>query len=231
MQLEPISQWESAAIPPSMSSRSCEVDEKNLVAEAKDGSIAAFEQLVEMYQARIFRLARTFAHCHEDAEEIMQNAFVQAYKNLPYFRGESRFYTWLVRITINQGLMKARRRHLNTVSIDQTAETEDYSYPTEIEDWGPTPEQRYSREQVRVILATGIAKLAPIYRTVFQLRDVEGLTTQETARALTLTPSAVKARLGRARLQLRNSLNKYFKPVSVRRSTPHQERVISLPAA
>jgi RNA polymerase sigma-70 factor, ECF subfamily len=185
-------------------------DEEHLVAEARGGSLAAFEQLVECHESKIFRVARRIARSYEDAEDIMQEAFVQAYKNLSNFRGESRFYTWLVRITINAGLMSMRRRHLNEVSIDVPAK-EGLSF-SEIQDWGPNPEQRYSQEELHGILEAAIAQLTPGYRIVFQLREVEGFSTEETAQALSLSLTAVKSRLRRARVQLRESLNRYFKP-------------------
>ena len=113
--------------------------------------------------------------------------------------------------------MKIRRRPgYKEVSIDESKETDDSCVPLEIEDWGPNPEQRYSEEELQQILATTINELQPGYRTVFQLRDVDGLSTEETAQALALTSSAVKTRLQRARLTLRNSLHKYFRPIGSR---------------
>lgn len=185
--------------------------ERELLSAARNGSTAAFEKLVERYERRIFRLAQNITHHREDAEDVMQNAFVQAYRNLPQFREESRFYTWLVRITVNEALMKIRRRRPNEVSIDAGIESEDVVMPRELQDWGPNPEQRCSQRELQRILATTISELEPGYRSVFQLRDVEGLSTEETAEALDLSISAVKTRLRRARLQLRNSLHKYFR--------------------
>jgi RNA polymerase sigma-70 factor, ECF subfamily len=193
---------------------SVECNEEQLVTEAKGGSVTAFEQLVQCYETRVFRLAQTIAHTREDAEEIVQTAFVKAFKNLPHFRGDSRFYTWLVRITINEALMKVRRRHLNEMPIDDAVETEEGILARELEDWGPNPEERYSQQELQDILATTIGELSPGHRTVFQLRYVEGFSTGETAEALTLSTSAVKTRLRRARFQLRQSLNNYFKPVN-----------------
>jgi RNA polymerase sigma-70 factor, ECF subfamily len=99
---------------------------------------------------------------------------VQAFRNLSRFRGDSRFYTWLVRITINEGLMRMRRRRLIEISIDDSIETEEGALLRELKDCEPTPEQRYSQEQLRSVLATTIDQLPPGYRDVFQLRDVEG---------------------------------------------------------
>jgi RNA polymerase sigma-70 factor (ECF subfamily) len=189
-----------------------EWDEQNVVARAKSRSNATFEQLVKHYERRVFRLAQNITRNNEDAEDVVQNAFIKAFQNLASFRGDSRFYTWLVRITVNEALMKIRRRpRQKEVSIEDSKETDDSSVPLEIEDWGPNPEQRYSKQELQQILTTTINELKPGYRTVFQLRDVDGLSTEETAQTLALSVSAVKTRLLRARMTLRNSLNKYFR--------------------
>ena len=188
-----------------------EDSERELLTQARNGSTAAFEQLVERYERRIFRLAQNITHHREDAEDVMQNAFIQAFRNLPQFREDSRFYTWLVRITVNEALMKIRRRRVNEVSIEAGIESDNDVIPRQLQDWGLNPEQRCSQQELQRILAETISKLEPGYRVVFQLRDVEGLSTEETAEALDLSVSAVKTRLRRARLQLRNSLNKYFR--------------------
>jgi RNA polymerase sigma-70 factor (ECF subfamily) len=194
-----------------------EWDEQDVVARAKSRSETAFDELVKHYERRVFRLAQNITRNNEDAEDVVQNAFVKAFQNLPGFRGDSRFYTWLVRITVNEALMKIRRRPRHKeVSIDDSKETDDSCVPLEIEDWGPNPEQRYSKQELQQILATTINELKPGYRTVFQLRDVEGLSTEETAQALALSSSAVKTRLQRSRMALRNSLDKYFRPPSAR---------------
>jgi RNA polymerase sigma-70 factor (ECF subfamily) len=187
-------------------------DEGDVVVRAKTRSETAFEQLVEHYERRAFRLAWKITCNHEDAEDVVQNAFVKAFQNLADFRGDSRFYTWLVRITINEALMKIRRRHSNQVSIDEPIHADGTSDPIEIEDQAANPEQRYSQHEVQRILAATINDLEPSHRSVLQLRDVEGLSTQQTAQALDLTPSAVKTRLQRARMKLRESLNGYFQP-------------------
>jgi RNA polymerase sigma-70 factor (ECF subfamily) len=200
-------------------------NEQQLVAEAQRGSVDAFQRLVACYESRVFRLAQRIAHNHEDAEEIMQDAFVQAYKNLSRFRGDSRFYTWLARITINEGLMKMRRQRVHETSID--LETDERFASGELQDWGPNPEQRYSQEELRAILEMVIAQLSPGYRIVFQMRDVEGFSTEETAQALGLTATAVKSRLRRARGQLRQSLNCYFRLWPGVKRLPAEERDLS----
>jgi RNA polymerase sigma-70 factor, ECF subfamily len=189
----------------------------DVVARAKTRSEAAFEQLVDQYKRRAFRVAWKITCNHEDAEDVVQNAFVKAFQNLPDFRGDSRFYTWLVRITINEALMKIRRRRSN-VSIDGPKEANDRSAPIEIKDQAANPEQRCSQYEVQRILAANINDLEPSFRAVLLLRDVEGLSTKQTAQALDLTTSAVKTRLQRARMKLQESLNDYFRPTRASRN-------------
>jgi RNA polymerase sigma-70 factor, ECF subfamily len=189
---------------------SVEANECELVTQAKAGSTAAFEQLVVRYERRILRLAQNITRNREDAEDVIQDALVKAFTKLSGFRGDSRFYTWLVRITVNEALMGMRRRRWNEVSMDDSTDVDDAPIHDEIEDWGPNPEQCYSQHQLQTILSATIRELRPLYRMVFQLRDVEGLSTRETAQALALSSSAVKTRLQRARFLLRRSLNKYF---------------------
>jgi RNA polymerase sigma-70 factor, ECF subfamily len=187
-------------------------NEQELIAEARNGSSAVIGELVRRYESRLFRLAQNITSNYEDAEEVVQNAFVKAFQKLDSFRGDSRFYTWLVRIALNEALMKIRGgQRFREVSMDSAKETEDDIVPRELRDWGPNPEERYSQEEVRSILATAINELDPAYRIVFQLRDVEGFSTKETAQALGLSFTAAKTRLRRARLKLRNSLDAYFR--------------------
>jgi RNA polymerase sigma-70 factor, ECF subfamily len=186
-------------------------DEAALVVDARSGSTVAIQQLVARYESRLFRMARNITSNREDAEEVVQNAFAKAFQNLAAFRGDSRFYTWLVRIAVNEALMRIRRRRVWEVSIENAKEGDDHAVPRELQDWGPNPEQQYSQDELRTILEKTINELQPDYRIVFHLRDIEELSTEETARTLDLSPAAVKARLRRARLQLRDSLDNYFR--------------------
>jgi RNA polymerase sigma-70 factor (ECF subfamily) len=159
----------------------------------------------------VFRIANHITHSREDAEDVVQEAFLKAYSNLEKFQEQSKFYTWLVRIAVNEALMKLRKRRPERfVSLDEDVKTEDDSLPREVADWSPNPEQLYNQEELRDILSRTIQGLPPTFRTVFVLRDVEGLSTEETAEALDLSVPAVKSRLLRARLQLRERLNRYF---------------------
>ena len=180
------------------------------VAAAKAGDVAAFEELVNRYERKIFRLAQHITQNTEDAQDVSQEAFLKAFEHLPDFQGNSRFYTWLVRIAVNQALMKLRKRRTKDVSLDEDVETEDNFMPREIEDWGPSPEQHFAQDELAGILSRVIGELDPAFRLVFQLRDIDELSTEETAEALGLSVPAVKSRLLRARLKLREKLNRYF---------------------
>ena len=185
-------------------------DEAQLVAAAKAGDVPAFEELVNRYERRIFRLAMNITQNREDAQDATQDAFLKAYQHLDRFEGNSRFYTWLVRIAVNESLMRLRRRRPGVVSLDEPAEGEDSEVPRDVQDWGPSPEQRYQRSELNGILTEAISDLDPIFRTVFLLRDVEGLSTEETAETLGISTPAIKSRLLRARLKLRQKLNPHF---------------------
>jgi RNA polymerase sigma-70 factor, ECF subfamily len=187
-------------------------DETKLVDAARGGDVGAFEQLVRRYDRNVFRIAQHITQNREDAEDVVQDAFLKAFQNLGQFQGQSKFYTWLVRIAVNEALMRLRRRRPERmVSIDEDVKTEEDSIPREIADWSPNPEQLYNQGELKEILQKTIQGLPPSFRTVFILRDVEGLSTEETADALGLSVPAVKSRLLRARLQLRERLTKYFK--------------------
>jgi len=186
-------------------------DEPILVAAAKAGDISAFETLVGRYERKIFRLTQNITQNREDAEDAMQEAFLKAFEHLQGFEGNSRFYTWLVRIAVNQALMKLRRRRPNVVSLDEEVDTGEDMMPREVEDWGPSPADRYAQTELADILSKAIGELDPSFRIVFQLRDIEELSTEETAEALGLSVPAVKSRLLRARLKLRQKLNQNFR--------------------
>jgi len=186
-------------------------DESALVAAAQAGDVRAFETLVNRYERKIFRLTHNITQNREDAEDAMQEAFLKAFEHLSGFEGTSRFYTWLVRIAVNQALMKLRKRRPGIVSLDEEIDTGEATVPRDVEDWGPSPEQRYQQSELAGILARVVGDLDPPFRVVFQLRDIEELSTEETAEALGLSVPAVKSRLLRARLRLRESLNQYFR--------------------
>ncbi len=149
-------------------------DEMVLVNAAKAGDVGAFEELIRRYDRNVFRIAQHITQNREDAEDVVQDAFFKAYSNLAQFQGQSKFYTWLVRIAVNEALMKLRRRRPErTVSLDEDVKTEDDSVPREVADWSPNPEQQYNQAELREILDKTIHGLPATFRTVFVLRDVE----------------------------------------------------------
>ena len=187
-------------------------DEHALVERARAGDAQAFTRLVERYERKIYRLAKHITQNDEDAEDVLQESFMKAYSNLDSFQGQSKFYTWLVRIAVNEALMKLRKRKSDrTVSLDEPHETEEDTVTREIAVWEDDPEKRYSREELRDILDRAVDSLKPGFRTVFVLRDIEELSTEETAEALGISVPAVKSRLLRARLQLRERLTRLFR--------------------
>jgi RNA polymerase sigma-70 factor (ECF subfamily) len=188
-------------------------NEAELVEQSRQGDGNAFATLVNQYDRNIYRLALNITHNQQDAEDVLQDAFLKAYTNLHRFQGNSRFYTWLVRIAVNEALMKLRKRRGDrSVSLDEPIATDDDRFmPREIEDWADDPEKLYAKTELQQILNGAIESLEPQFRTVVVLRDVESLSTEETAEILELSVPAVKSRLLRGRLKLREKLNKYFR--------------------
>lgn len=187
-------------------------DELAIVERARRGDAAAFTELVTKYERKIFRLAQNITQNAEDAEDVLQDTFLKAYEHLDSFQGNSKFYTWIVRIAVNEALMKLRkRRGGREVSIDEDIDTGEETVQREIAVWDGDPEQKYSQRELAGILKGAIDGLKPSFRTVFVLRDVEEISTEETATILGLSIPAVKSRLLRARLQLREKLTRIFK--------------------
>src|SRR3989454_11441859 len=171
-------------------------EELALVQAAKRGDDSAFEELVRRYDRNVFRIAQHITQNREDAEDVVQEAFLKAYGNLAQFQEQSKFYTWLVRIAVNEALMKLRRRRPERmVSLDEEVKTEDDSLPREVADWSPNPEQQYSQAELRDILTRTIQGLPPSFRTVFLLRDVEGRSNEETAHCPHLISPALQSRV------------------------------------
>ena len=187
------------------------LDDMALVHACKQGDAVAFEELVRRYDRRLLSVAQHVTHNREDAEDAVQEAFVKVFRKLSQFQENSKFSTWLIRITINESLMKLRKqRSTREVSINEDSQSDQDVGPFELADWAPSPEELYRESELRNILRNTLQELQPGLRVVFVLRDIEGLSTQETAEVLELTPVAVKARLWRARLRLRELLSKYF---------------------
>ncbi|MFP5204980.1 MAG: sigma-70 family RNA polymerase sigma factor [Acidobacteriota bacterium] len=200
-----------------------------LVARVRAGDLSAYDTLVRKYERQIFRIAQHITQNREDAEDVMQDAFLKAYEKLDQFQGNAKFYTWLVRIAVNESLMRLRKRRTSkTVSMDENIETDEGTVPRDFADWAPDPEQNYDNAELSEILRRTIQGLPRGFRVVFALRDVEGLSTEETAEALGLSVPAVKSRLLRARLQLRERLSRHFR--SGAKPAPLPQRQAGAPA-
>jgi RNA polymerase sigma-70 factor (ECF subfamily) len=191
---------------------SCTFDRDLVLVQAcKHGDGAAFEQLVKRYDVRLFSIAQHITHNREDAEDAVQEAFLKVFRNLGQFQEKSQFSTWLIRIAVNESLMKLRKqRRVTAVPIDGDSRDDSSISPFEIADWAPNPEQLYGTLELRSILRSQLQELPSSLRVAFILRDIEGLSSEETAQVLELTVDAVKARLWRARLKLRQLLTNYF---------------------
>ena len=177
--------------------------------------------MVERYSGVVYNLAlRLMRNDPMEAEDVLQETFISAFRALDRFEGRSLLSTWLYRIAYNAALMRLRKRELTTVSIDEPRETEEGDpIPRQLVDWGAVPDQVLLNRELRAALDVAVAALPETLRSVFVLRDIEGLSTAETAAILDLTETNVKVRLHRARLALRERLSAYFDsaPVGGRR--------------
>jgi RNA polymerase sigma-70 factor (ECF subfamily) len=191
-------------------------DEAGLVASAKAGSATAFDELFMRYEARMFRIALRITRNQEDAEDIVQQSFQKAFVHLNKFEGESSFSTWLTRIALNESLMLLRKiRGLREVSIDNLSGNEETAFALEIPDSGPGLECSYSQREQERILSVAINKLTPGLRTAIELRELDELSIQETARRMGLSVEAVKGRLFHGRRKLRKTLSRSAKSIRV----------------
>jgi RNA polymerase sigma-70 factor, ECF subfamily len=185
--------------------------DRDLVHASKNGDVDAFEQLVRRYDRRLLRIAQSVTRNREDSQDAVQEAFLKAFQKLREFREDSQFSTWLFRITVNQSLMKLRKqRTTREVSLDESFGLDEDLSSLEIPDPAPTPEQLCWSSELRGIFLKTLQELRPILRTIFILRDVEGLTIDQTAKVLRVSQAAVKARLWRVRLELRERLSRSY---------------------
>jgi len=190
------------------------------------GDQEEFSRLVDTYSAKIYRLATRMLNQQQDAEDVLQETFLKAYRGLKSFDGRSKISTWLFRIATNEALMVLRRKHPEFISIDEPVETEEGEQePVQIVDWCCLPETELLSEEARERLDEAVQKLPESLRVVFILRDINDLSTLETAEVLGLSETAVKTRLSRARLRLREILTVYYgERVSVLQAE-HQENL------
>ena len=188
-----------------------QISDEELVRRVHQGETEAFATLVQRHQRAVYWVIQSILHNHADSEEILQESFLKALEHIGDFRGESRFATWLIRIAINEARMRQRKYRTGLYeSIEERREDKEFR-PRELTDWRPNPEEQWAKEELAVLLRRAMRSLPAIYREVFLLRDVEHLSTEETAMALDITVPAAKTRLLRARLMMREFLAPYFK--------------------
>lgn len=188
-------------------------DDDILVADLRAGDERAFEALVRAYGGRMLAVARRFVRNEEDAQDIVQSAYLNAFRSVDQFEGHCLIGTWLHRIVVNMALMKLRsRRRKPEASIDDLlpAFQEDGHHVEQFSDWCTPADDLIERAETRAAVRACIDQLPDSYREVLMLRDIEELSTEESARALSLTPTAVKVRLHRARQALSTLLRKEF---------------------
>src|SRR5579859_4518635 len=172
-----------------------ENDMTELVHSAQSGNAEAFARLVELHQKRVFRVAYAILRSWEDSEDAVQDIFVKAFEHLRGFQGKSTFATWITRIAVNESLMQVRRRRHKTVSLDEPIQQGEREVSFDVADLGLNPEQLAHQSELRSILSKALEELRPALRIVFVLRDMEGLSTEETAEAVGINIPAVKTRL------------------------------------
>jgi RNA polymerase sigma-70 factor, ECF subfamily len=183
-----------------------------------------FARLVETYSAVIYRLGLRMLDDPQDAEDVLQETFIKAFRHLGGFDGRSSLSTWLYRIATNEALMLLRRRKHPSISIDEPVETDtELEEPLQIVDWCCMPETELMSSEARAYMDKAVEQLQPALRAVFLLRDIEGLSTEETSQVLDLSEAAVKTRLSRARMRLRELLSGYYGEHIARQSLAHKE--------
>jgi len=194
-----------------------------LVREAQQGDTRAFDELVVRYREKVYRLSYKILRNEDDAAEALQDAFTSAFRGLKNFKSESTFSTWLYRVATNASLMKYRKRRDDHVSLEQSQSPQRDAEPLSIPDWSQQPLEELLDAETKEVMEEGLRRLPEDLRTVFILRDEEGYSNAEVAQMLDLTVAAVKSRLHRARISLRDRLDRYFSGRMTRKDRPRRE--------
>ena len=191
-------------------------DEKALIARIQSGDKAACAECIEIHSPGVYRLALRLMENEAEAEDVMQETFLSAFKAIDSFEGRSGLGTWLYRITYNAAMMRLRRPNPITVSVEETLSPETpMIVPRQLFDWCCLPERDFESDEVKVELEAAIQELPESLKAVFIMRELEGLSTAETAGVLDLSEGAVKVRLHRARLWLRERLTPFFEELAL----------------
>jgi RNA polymerase sigma-70 factor (ECF subfamily) len=193
-------------------------DEAQMIASIIAGDSRLFHELIRPYERKVYVMALSFLRNEADAEDAAQEAFLKAFRNLASFRGEAKFGTWLISITLNEARSRIRRRDtIKVESLDELPDDHGHTSPALLRDWKEIPSEALERKEVSLLLQQAVTALPPIYREVFLLRDVEGLSVNEAAEAIGISIASVKVRLHRARMMLQKNLAPQLKRVAPKR--------------
>jgi RNA polymerase sigma-70 factor, ECF subfamily len=193
-------------------------DEAQMIASILDGDTELYHDLIRPYEHSVYSMALSFMKNESDAEDVAQETFLKAFRNLGQFRGQAKFSTWLISITLNEARGRLRRQSVVRMEIlDETLEEAGRVQSALLREWREVPSDALERKEVREILQEAIRNLSPIYREVLLLRDVEELSIEETAAALTISTATVKVRLHRARMMMQKQLAPQLKTTSPKR--------------
>jgi RNA polymerase sigma-70 factor (ECF subfamily) len=189
-----------------------------MIAAILAGETHLYHELIQPYERSVFVMALSFLHNEADAEDVAQDAFLKAFRNLASFRGEAKFGTWLISITLNEARSRIRRKQIvPMISLDEDPSDLGHISPALLRDWREIPSQTLERQEVRMILREALAALPQNYREVFLLRDVEELSTSEAAELLQISVGSLKVRLHRARMMLQKNLAPRLKGLNPKR--------------
>jgi RNA polymerase sigma-70 factor (ECF subfamily) len=192
------------------------LSDDELVARARGRDMAAFEALVDRHEEKVYRLAMRFVRNETDAREVLQETFLAAWRNLEGFQGKAQFASWLYRVAVNAALMllRSQKRHpqvaVEDVTPEALGEAAQDAGPGLGLDWSKRPDEQFQSDELRRQIQKAVDALPESQRSVFLLRDVDGLSTEETGELLGLSVPTVKTRLHRARLALREAISRYF---------------------
>ena len=201
-----------------MTATSAPRDEAKMIASILAGETHLFHELVRPYERSVFAMAMSFLHNEADAEDTAQEAFLKAFRKLSTFRAEAKFSTWLISITLNEARSRLRsKKAVPMISLDEDPDDPGQFSPALLRDWREIPSQALERQEVRLLLQDAVAALPDNYRTVFLLRDVDDLSTNEAAEVLNITVASLKVRLHRARMMLQKRLAPSLKQLNPKR--------------
>jgi len=193
-------------------------DEPRMIAAILAGDREQYHELIRPYERSVYKMALSFMKNESDAEDVAQEAFLKAFRKLADFRGQAKFSTWLISITLNEARGRLRRQAIVRIeSLDESPEQGGHISPALLRDWREVPSEALERQEIRQMLQDAIASLSPLYREVLVLRDVEEFSIEETATALAITTGTVKVRLHRARMMMQKELAPKLKKTAPRR--------------